>query len=229
MIAKTSLKLDSKRTISSNDRWVFSVPTQAASLFMSGLQKKGRSTSPVTSAKLQNQDVMSSRTVTVDLGRLRSAKPNRRLVKMRSKSYRSEISVANTGNRLAFQIRLLREKAGLTQADLARRLKTRQSAVARMEDPNYGKHSLAVLHKIASVFDVSAWVEFVPFSTLLQRTTNLSPQELTPASYKEEFDLDGDPNTSVLLRIDGSAICLSHYIHPMGNASAFYLPKQSKS
>ena len=110
----------------------------------------------------------------------------------------------------------------MTQADLAEKLGTRQSAVARLEDPDYGKQSLSVLHKIAAIFDVAAWVEFVPFSTLVQRTADLSPAALTPAPYSSEFDEEGQPNTSVTLAVDGSPICARNFMRATtGGASLF--------
>src|SRR5207249_5012418 len=42
-----------------------------------------------------------------------------------------------------------RTKAGLTQADLARRVGTRQPAIARIEDADYRGHSLGLLSRIA--------------------------------------------------------------------------------
>ncbi|WP_397474548.1 helix-turn-helix domain-containing protein [Pusillimonas sp.] len=89
--------------------------------------------------------------------------------------------------RIAIQVRLMREKAGLSQAELAERIGTKQGAIARLESMAYGKFSMATLHKVADFFDVVAWVEFVPFSTLLARTSDLSAEALTPAAYSEEF------------------------------------------
>jgi len=110
----------------------------------------------------------------------------------------------------------------MSQADLARKIGSRQSAVARLEDPTYGRQSLAVLHKVAKVFDVATWVEFVPFSTYLRRTSDLSPRALTPKSYREEFGESGEPLPSLALRADGSAISSMHYIAPVHGPT--YLP-----
>jgi len=96
----------------------------------------------------------------------------------------------NAMTRIAIQIRLMREKAGLSQAELAERIGTQQGAIARLESMTYGKYSMAMLQRIAEYFDVVAWVEFVPFSTLLQRTEDLSPEALTPASYDEQYAKD---------------------------------------
>ena len=42
-----------------------------------------------------------------------------------------------------------RNKAGLSQAELAERIGTRQSVISRLEDADYEGHSLSVLHRIA--------------------------------------------------------------------------------
>lgn len=42
-----------------------------------------------------------------------------------------------------------RLQAGLTQAELAERIGTRQQAIARLEDPGYDGHSVRVLNRIA--------------------------------------------------------------------------------
>ena len=51
--------------------------------------------------------------------------------------------------RLADQIVELREKHGWTQANLARKVGTTQSGIARLENPNYRNYSLKTLEKVA--------------------------------------------------------------------------------
>ena len=54
-------------------------------------------------------------------------------------------------NKLAEQIARLREKREWTQAELARKVGTTQSGIARLENPNYRNYSLKMLEKIAAV------------------------------------------------------------------------------
>ena len=61
--------------------------------------------------------------------------------------FRKELS----RNRLAEQIALLREKQGWTQAELAHKVGTTQSGIARLENPNYRNYSLKMLEKVAAV------------------------------------------------------------------------------
>ena len=61
---------------------------------------------------------------------------------------------------LGEQIRDLREKAGLTQEQLAAKIGSSKSAVSRIEDADYDSHSLTTLRKIAAAFGQRLRVEF---------------------------------------------------------------------
>jgi len=69
---------------------------------------------------------------------------------------------------LAFQIRSLRDQGGWTQAQFAEKLgiKHPNNVSARLENPNYGKHTLTTLKNIAAACDVALVVWFIPFSRL---------------------------------------------------------------
>jgi ribosome-binding protein aMBF1 (putative translation factor) len=56
----------------------------------------------------------------------------------------------------------LREKAGLSQAQLAKRIGTTQSVISRLEDADYEGHSLAMLHRIAAAVEKRVEIRFVP-------------------------------------------------------------------
>lgn len=56
--------------------------------------------------------------------------------------------------RISVEITAFREKAGLTQTELAKRVGTSQSAVARMENSDYQNYSIRTLRKIAEVLDL---------------------------------------------------------------------------
>lgn len=51
---------------------------------------------------------------------------------------------------LAVLVREMREDAGLTQTDLAKRIGTTQSVIARLENAEYTGHSLTMLERIAT-------------------------------------------------------------------------------
>ena len=63
---------------------------------------------------------------------------------------------------VALQIAALREKAGLSQRDLARKLRTSQQNISRLESPTYEGHSLTMLRRVAEVLGVTVRVTLAP-------------------------------------------------------------------
>ena len=73
---------------------------------------------------------------------------------------RFEEEVAN--RQIAQKLYQLREQAGLSQAELARRVGTTQSVISRLEDADYEGHSLAMLNRIAAALRQRVEIRFVP-------------------------------------------------------------------
>ena len=63
---------------------------------------------------------------------------------------------------VALQISSLRQKAGLSQKDLAKLLKTSQQQVSRLESPGYEGHSLSTLRRVAEALHAKVRVVFEP-------------------------------------------------------------------
>jgi transcriptional regulator with XRE-family HTH domain len=63
---------------------------------------------------------------------------------------------------VASQIYALRTHHGLTQQQLASRIGTTQSVIARLEDADYDGHSLKMLSRIAAALGCTVSVTFVP-------------------------------------------------------------------
>ena len=61
---------------------------------------------------------------------------------------------------VALQLAALREQAGLSQLDLARKLKTTQQQISRLESPAYEGHSLSMLRRVARVLNAHVRVVF---------------------------------------------------------------------
>jgi transcriptional regulator with XRE-family HTH domain len=59
---------------------------------------------------------------------------------------------------VALQLTALREKAGLSQKELARKLHTSQQNISRLESPSYEGHSLARLRRVAEVLGATVHV-----------------------------------------------------------------------
>ena len=63
---------------------------------------------------------------------------------------------------VALQIAALREQAGLSQKDLARKLKTSQQNISRLESPAYEGHSLTMLRRAAKILGATIRVTIAP-------------------------------------------------------------------
>jgi len=63
---------------------------------------------------------------------------------------------------IAAQIYNLRNKAGLTQKQLAELVGTRQSDISRLENADYDGYSFKMLQKIAAAVNCRLKVQFVP-------------------------------------------------------------------
>jgi ribosome-binding protein aMBF1 (putative translation factor) len=63
---------------------------------------------------------------------------------------------------IAFQIRDLREQAGLTQKQLAELVGTKQSNIARIEDADYTGYTLKTLEKVTKALQARLEVRIVP-------------------------------------------------------------------
>lgn len=73
----------------------------------------------------------------------------------KSATYRKAFSRALQQIDLALLVREMREDAGLTQAELARKVGTTQSVIARLEDAEYVGHSLTMLERIATACGIA--------------------------------------------------------------------------
>ncbi len=73
----------------------------------------------------------------------------------RSATYRKTFARTLHQIDLALLVREMREGAGLTQVELAKRIGTTQSVIARLEDAEYTGHSLSMLERIAAACGVT--------------------------------------------------------------------------
>lgn len=89
-------------------------------------------------------------------------------------------------HRIAWQIRVNREERGLNQATLAALMKTGQSAVCKLENPDGGDVRVSTLVKAAHAFDCALLVSFVPFSEFAVAAAEVRPERLLACSYEAE-------------------------------------------
>jgi transcriptional regulator with XRE-family HTH domain len=109
---------------------------------------------------------------------------------LKEKEFRDAYAVEQVKTGIPMQIRMLRMEAERqwNQQELARRAKTSQAAISRVEDPNYGQLNLGTLLKLASAFDVALLVKFVPFSKILNESGDLSPNALSAKPFKSDLE-----------------------------------------
>lgn len=81
---------------------------------------------------------------------------------------------------VSLEIARLREKAGLSQKELASLLDTSQQQVSRLESPAYEGHSLSMLRRVAAALHARVRVVLEP----LPATDKSSVMREEPAVYK---------------------------------------------
>ena len=60
---------------------------------------------------------------------------------------------------VALQIAALRNEAGMTQTELAKKVGTTQQQISRLESPSYEGHSLSMLRRVADVLGARVYVK----------------------------------------------------------------------
>ena len=86
--------------------------------------------------------------------------------KLKKPGFRKHFRQARLAVEVAHQIVLLREKLGISQSELARRMGTKQQTISRLESGQYEGFTLKTLLKIAEVTRTQVVVTFRP----VQRT-----------------------------------------------------------
>lgn len=87
---------------------------------------------------------------------------------------------------IAWQIRAIRRDRNMTQKQLARLVGTTQSGISRLEDPEYGKHSIDTLIAIANAFDCALSIKFISYAELASNNEDLSPSALVAESFSNQ-------------------------------------------
>jgi transcriptional regulator with XRE-family HTH domain len=108
------------------------------------------------------------------------------LKKFGDKEYRDAFVAEQIYSRLPLKILALREDRELTQKELGEKVGMAQAWVSKLEDPNYGKHTISTLLKVASACDVALHVDFVPFSYILDHSITLDRESFSVPSYEQD-------------------------------------------
>jgi len=122
-----------------------------------------------------------------------------------NKKYRRRFVDAFVRQGIASQIQLLRKREGLSQKKLGEITDKKQNAIARLEDPSYGKFTLTTLLQLANAFDVALSVRFIPFSKLEEQINDLTPDRLCVPRFSDEFKPPPEMRQSPTKFIDSPA------------------------
>lgn len=78
---------------------------------------------------------------------------------LKDRAFAERFKKAGNAWEIALQIAALRNEAGISQKELAKRLGTSQQQVSRLESPSYEGHSLSMLRRVAEVLGATVQVK----------------------------------------------------------------------
>lgn len=156
--------------------------------------------------------------------------------KFKAKEYRDAFVAEQIFSRLPLKIRNIREEQELTQRALGKLADMAQTWVSKLEDPSYGKLTIATLLKLASAFDVGLQIDFVPFSKVLDGAIRLRSASFCVPKFEKDRGFDytlsecGASNASALeASSEGEPIVFPSQDELGSTESAFTPPKSASS
>ena len=78
---------------------------------------------------------------------------------LKNKDFAARFEKAGEAWDIALQLAVLRQEAGLSQKELARKAGTSQQQISRLESPSYEGHSLSMLRKVVNALGATIHVE----------------------------------------------------------------------
>ena len=119
----------------------------------------------------------------------------RLIERFRVPAYRHSYAASFLDSYIATQIKVLRERRDLTQAQLAELAGMRQSQISRLEHVDHAAWKVSTLQKLARAFDLMLVVRFESFGRLVQDADQFGRAALERSSFDEDpsFSDVGDP------------------------------------
>ena len=102
------------------------------------------------------------------------------------KDYRDSYLDGYVKGSIPAQIRALREKYGLTQAEFAEKTGMTQSVISRLENTEYGAVTVNTLLKVAKENDVALEIKFTDYLSVLER--DLGPPAIKVENVFETYE-----------------------------------------
>lgn len=109
---------------------------------------------------------------------------------LKDREYRAAFNLENVYTTICFQLRALREQREMSQGAFGKKVTPTmaQERISILEDPNAeSKPTLNTLLRLAEGLDVGLEVRFVPFSTVLERSTHTNMRDLQVESFDDEL------------------------------------------
>ena len=99
--------------------------------------------------------------------------------------YRHAAMEAHVEHLVAWQCLINREERGWSQAEMAVRMGTKQSAISKLEKGGSTSMRVSTLVKAAHAFDCAVLVKFVSYAVLAAETSDLRSERLYACSFQE--------------------------------------------
>src|SRR5579862_2266026 len=112
------------------------------------------------------------------------------LASFRDRDYRRQFVAERVRSSMALQIRALREQREMSQTKLGDAIGMAQTWVSKLENPDYGKMTVATLLRLSDAFDTDLEIKFRPFSTTIDTLPRQGKEYFTVPSFSDEFSLE---------------------------------------
>ena len=111
------------------------------------------------------------------------------LTRLHNREYREAFISSTINSTIAYQIRGLRKLHDLDQAELGNLAGMKQTAISRLENPDYGNLSVKTLKRIAKALDVGLIVRFAPYSEIARWRLTMSRQDMAPRPFDRDLGM----------------------------------------
>jgi len=108
----------------------------------------------------------------------------------KDREYRVAYAEDFLNTRIATQLRVLRDKREMTQAQLGQLVGTPQAGISRIENVNYSSWNITTLQKAAKALDVRLKVSFETFGSLLDECEEFSREWLERPTFEEDPEFE---------------------------------------
>ncbi len=109
----------------------------------------------------------------------------------RDVEYRESYAEDFLNTSIATQMRVIREQRGMTQAQLAQAVGTKQTAISRIENVNNPARNIGTLAEIAFKLGCRLKVSFETFGSLIEESLYFSRETLKRPAFEEDSVFTG--------------------------------------